>query len=199
MHDAHGVAIVDYSDHLPTEGGRGALRVVALGDDPVEELAAGAQLHNKIDGVAVLEGADELHDVAVAGEVVHDLHLPPHILHVVAVDELPRGDGLAGVGLTGFSVGAEVGDAELAAAELAPEGVRGPNVLHRAAEDPADARERAGAGDGWWWGGMRRIGWGGVRRIGLDVDVSGGRRIVAVGCGIGGGEAIAVAHFLLGQ
>lgn len=72
--------------------GGGALGVVALGDNPVKELAAGAEFHDEIDGVAVLVGALELHDVAVAGEVVHDLDLAPDVVDVIAVHELARGD-----------------------------------------------------------------------------------------------------------
>jgi len=68
--------------------------------------------------------------------VVHDLHLPAHVLDVVAVDELPRGDGLAGEALAGLPVRDEVGDPELAPAELAPEGVGRADVLHGAAQHP---------------------------------------------------------------
>lgn len=92
MHHSHGVAIVHNGDDLAAEYGSGALGVVTFGDDPVKELAAGAELHDEVHGVTVLEGALELDDVAVAREVVHDLDLPPDIFDVVAVDELAGGD-----------------------------------------------------------------------------------------------------------
>lgn len=107
MHDRH---------DLPAESRGGALRVMAFGDDPVEELAASAELHDEIDGVAVLVGAFELDNVSVSSEVVHDLDLATNVLDVVAVDELAGGDGLAGELLAGLLVGDEVGNAELAAA-----------------------------------------------------------------------------------
>jgi len=84
-------------DDLPAERRGGALGVVPAGDDAVEELPALTELHDEVDGVAVLVGAPELDDAAVAREVVHDLHLPPHVLHVVQVRELAGGDGLARV------------------------------------------------------------------------------------------------------
>jgi len=131
VEDPHGVAAVDDGDYLAAERRGGALGVVAPGDDAVEELPSLAELHDEVDRVAVLVGAPELDDVAVAREVVHDLHLPAHVLDVVAVDELPRGDGLAGEALAGLPVRDEVGDPELAPAELAPEGVGRAHVLHR--------------------------------------------------------------------
>jgi len=57
VHHSHGVAIVDHRHNLAAQVGGGMLGVMALGDDPVEKLTAAA----------------ELHDVAVTGEVVHDL------------------------------------------------------------------------------------------------------------------------------
>jgi len=130
VEDAHGVAAVDDGDDLAAERGGGALGVVALGDDAVEELPALAELHDEVDRVPVLVGSPELDDVAVAREVVHDLHLPAHVLDVVSVDELPRGDGLAGEALPGLPVRDEVGDPELAPPELAAEGVGRAHVLH---------------------------------------------------------------------
>ena len=64
----------------------GMFGVVALGDDPVEELADPIKLHDEVGRVVVLISTLELHDVAVVGEVVHDLHLLLDILQVVAVD-----------------------------------------------------------------------------------------------------------------
>lgn len=92
MHHSHGVAVVHDGEDLAADYGGGALRVVTSGDDTVKELAAGAELHDEVDGVAVLECALELDDVAVAREVVHDLDLPPDVFDIVAVDELAGGD-----------------------------------------------------------------------------------------------------------
>lgn len=92
MHHSHGVAIVHDGDDLAADYGGGALGVVTAGDDPIKELAAGAELHDEVDGVAVLEGALELDNVAVASEVMHDLDLPPDVFDVIAVDELASGD-----------------------------------------------------------------------------------------------------------
>jgi len=148
VHHSHGVAIVDHRHDLAAEVGGGALGVVALGNDPVEELAAAAELHDEVNGVAVLVSALELHDVAVAGEVVHDLHLSPDILQVVAVDEFGRGDGFARELLFGVFVGHKVCHAELAAAQFAAEGVGGADVLHGPAQDPANGGLRIGRKDG---------------------------------------------------
>ena len=38
---------------------------------------------HQVHALSVLKGADERDDVLVALEVVHDLHLPPHILHIL--------------------------------------------------------------------------------------------------------------------
>ena len=144
MHHAHGVAIVHHRHDLAAGISGSALRVVALGDDPVEELAAGAELHDEIDGVAVLVGALELHDVAVAGEVVHDLDLAPDIIDIVAVYELARCDRLARELLLRDLVGHQVRHAELPAAQLAPKDVNGPDILHGPAQHAAKRGRRLG-------------------------------------------------------
>lgn len=197
VHHSHGVAIVDDPDNLTAEIGGGALGVVALGDDPVEELAAGAELHDEIDGVAILVGAFELHDVPVAGHVVHDLDLAANVLDVVSVDQLPGGDRFARELLLRFLVGHQVGDTELSAPELAPKDVRRPDVLHGPPEDAA----HGGGGGSWGWG------WNGgevpSRRTGIgreDVDGAiGGALVVRDSAGVAGILlAAAVAHFWLG-
>ena len=48
MHHSHGVAIVDHCHDLATEIGGGALGVVALGDDLIEELATIRELHDEV-------------------------------------------------------------------------------------------------------------------------------------------------------
>lgn len=57
MHDPHGVAVMHHRNDLPARVSGGTLGVVPLGDDPVEELAAGAELHDEVDRVSVLVGA----------------------------------------------------------------------------------------------------------------------------------------------
>lgn len=95
MHHSHGVAVVHHRGDLAAEVGSCALGVMALGDDPVEELATGAELHDKIDRMSILVGSLELDNVAVPGEVVHDLHLAADVIQVVSVDEFARGNGFA--------------------------------------------------------------------------------------------------------
>ncbi|WVZ69614.1 hypothetical protein U9M48_018379, partial [Paspalum notatum var. saurae] len=142
VEDPHGVAAVHDGDDLAAERCGGALGVVAPGDDAVEELPALAELHDEVDGVSVLVCAAELDDVAVAREVVHDLHLPAHVLDVVAVDELAGGDGLAGEAPPRVAVRDEVGDPELAPPQLAPEGVGRAHVLHRPPQHAPHRRRR---------------------------------------------------------
>ena len=60
MHDAHGVAHLDDADDDPGELGGLPLGVVAPLHDPVEELAAGAKLHDEVHGHGVLVGAAEI-------------------------------------------------------------------------------------------------------------------------------------------
>ena len=136
--DAHGVAGVDDLDDGAEERGGGALGVVALGDDPVEELPAGAELHDEVHRALVLVGALELHDAGLAGEVVHDLHLAPHVLDVLLGGQLPLADGLARELLARGLVRAQRRDAELPAPELLAHGVGALDVLHRAAQHGAD-------------------------------------------------------------
>lgn len=77
--------------NLAAEPCRRALGVMPLGDDPIEELAAGAQLHHQMHVVPILEHLLELHYVAVSGEVVHDLDFAADVGDVVGADELARG------------------------------------------------------------------------------------------------------------
>lgn len=74
--------------------------------------------------MSVLKNAFELHDVAVAGEVVHDLDLAADVFDVVAVDEFAGGDGLASELLFGLLVRHQISDAELTASQLTPKGVQ---------------------------------------------------------------------------
>lgn len=51
---------------------------------------------------------------------MHDLNLPPDVLVVLLAQELPLGDGLAGVVGTRGLVGTEIGGPKLALAQLLP-------------------------------------------------------------------------------
>lgn len=137
MHHSHGVTVMNHRHDLAAQVGGGTLGVMAFGDDPIEELAAGAELHDEIDGVTVLVSSFQLHDVTVAGEVVHDLHLPPDVIDVVAVNEFARGDGFARELFLRHFVGDQVGDPELTATQFAAEDVGGPDVFHGPAQDAA--------------------------------------------------------------
>lgn len=89
--------------------------------DPVEELPSAAELHHYVDGDGILVGAFDRDDVLVAGEVVEDLDLSPHVLQILPLQQLPLGDGFAGVVFAGFPLGAEECGSELAVAELIPQ------------------------------------------------------------------------------
>lgn len=191
VHDTHRVAVVHHGHDLPAEVGGGSLGVVALGYDAVEELAAGAELHDEIDGVAVLVRALELHYVAVSGQVVHDLDLPADVLHVVAVDELARGYGLAGELLLRLLVSHQVGHAELAPTQLAPEHVGRPDVFEWPAKDAACRGGSAGSGRGLG----RRWRRPGMGRPDRDAAVSGSACLVIGLAGVfAGGDTATGAH-----
>ncbi|URE05290.1 hypothetical protein MUK42_07639 [Musa troglodytarum] len=191
VHHPHGMAGVDDLHDRPQQRRGRPLRVVAPGDDAIEQLPSRAQLHDEVHRLLVLESPLQLHDVGLPRQVVHDLDLPPDVLDVLLVGELPLRDGLAGVLLPGGLVGAKMGDAELAAPQLLPEGVSGADVLHGPAEHGADGsgrlRGRAEGGGGYGCrldGGVIRGG-ARVRRVGGGVGI--GRR-----GGVGGllGEAV---------
>jgi len=65
---------------------RGLLGEGALGDDPVKQLAAAAELEHHVHVLRVLECGLQRRHVAVVGDQVQDLDLPPHVLDVL----LPR-------------------------------------------------------------------------------------------------------------
>nr|GMD12876.1 Os05g0491800 [Ipomoea batatas] len=99
----------------------GAFGVMPLRDDAVEELSAGAQLQNQMLRVLVLVGSLELHDVLLTRQVVHDLNLPPHVLNILLVHQLPLRDGLARKLFARFLVSAKVGHPELPPPQLLPD------------------------------------------------------------------------------
>uniref|UniRef100_A0A0A9CV70 CDPK n=1 Tax=Arundo donax TaxID=35708 RepID=A0A0A9CV70_ARUDO len=117
------MASLHHPDDRPDKLCSRTLGVVALSDDAVEELAAGAELHDEVHEESVLIRAADADDVGVLGEVMHDLDLAPHVLVVLAAQQLALGDGLARVlGAVGL-VHALVRGAELSLAQLLPDAV----------------------------------------------------------------------------
>jgi len=92
VHDSKRVTSLDNLNNGLDELGGLTLTVVALLNDPVEELAALAELHDEVDGGGVLVGAVDPDDVGVFGEVVHYLNLPPNVIVVLLAEKLPLGD-----------------------------------------------------------------------------------------------------------
>jgi len=128
VHDAERVASLHDPDNGLDELRCRALAVVSLGDDAVEELAAGAELHDDVHEERVLVGAADADDVGVLGEVVHDLDLAVHVLVVLPAQQLALGDGLARVlGAVGLAH-ALVRGAELSLPELLADAVVVPHV-----------------------------------------------------------------------
>jgi len=92
MDNAERVAAVDDPDDLPNELRGAALAVVALlGYNAVQEVTAGAELHDDVHEELVLVCAVDADGIGVIREVVHDLDL------AVDVQELALGDGHARV------------------------------------------------------------------------------------------------------
>jgi len=120
----------DFDNGFGDSGG-GAFGVVATRNDAIEELSTFAKLHNEMNGIVVLIGVLQRDDIGMLRQVAHDLNLPPDILDVDGGPELLLGNGLAGKFLAGLLVRAEVGDAELAPAQLAAQLVTGLDLAAR--------------------------------------------------------------------
>ena len=135
VHDAHGMTGMNNLNYRSQKGSRSSLGVMPLGDNPIKELSSGAELHDQVHRLLILVSAFQLHDILLACEMVHDLNFSFDVLYVFLVDQLSLGDGLARELLTGSTVSAEMGDAELAAAEFFPNGVGLADVLHWPPED----------------------------------------------------------------
>jgi hypothetical protein len=146
VNDSHGMARVHDLNDRPQQRSRSALRVMPLGNNPIEKLSSGAQLHDQMDRVLVFIRALELHNVGLPGQVVHDLDLPPYVLNVLLVHKLSLGYGLASKLLARHLVGAKMGDPELAPAKLFSDRVNRPDVFHRPAQYGADRRRLGGPG-----------------------------------------------------
>lgn len=153
--------------------------IVPSSNDAIEELAALAELHNKMNSMLILTSLPKRHDARAPRKMAHDGDLPPHILNVNGSAKLPLGNGLAGKQLPGILVHTKVGDAKLTAAELAVNEV----LLLDVTIDVAGSRQEDGEGlrFGLWVGGTVRSGLGFAR---VDVFTS-----------HSGGGAAAVAHW----
>lgn len=120
VHDAHEVANVDNVDDGAAERGSGSLGVVTLGDDTIEELPAGAEFHDEVNGEAVLEGALELDNVGLPRQMLHDLNLPLHVLPVRLRHQLPLQYRLARVRPTARIIRAQIRYPELPPSQFLP-------------------------------------------------------------------------------
>lgn len=70
MHDAHEMTDMDYVDYLSTNPRSFLLGVASFLYDPVEQLPAGAQLHDQMHAPVVLIGAVKLHDVGLTRKML---------------------------------------------------------------------------------------------------------------------------------
>jgi hypothetical protein len=137
VHDPHEVADVDDGDDVAAHGGGLALGVGPLLRDAVEELPAGAELHDEVHALGVLEGALELGDVGLAAEVLQDGDLPAHVVDVGAARQLAPGHGLARVLEPRRALRAQVRRPELPAPQLPPQLEHRAHVHHRPVQDRA--------------------------------------------------------------
>ncbi|POO03432.1 hypothetical protein TorRG33x02_006370 [Trema orientale] len=85
-------------------------------DNPIEELSAFAELHNKINRFSVLVSLLEGHNVGMLRQVAHDPDLPPHVLDIDLRLQLALRYHLASEGVARLEREALVGDSELAPA-----------------------------------------------------------------------------------
>mmetsp|Transcript_30567 Transcript_30567/g.97575 ORF Transcript_30567/g.97575 Transcript_30567/m.97575 type:complete len:210 (-) Transcript_30567:66-695(-) len=148
-------------------------------DDALEKLTARTELHHQMYAVLILVCPLQSHDVGVTRQVVHDSHLPAHILYIVLAGQLPLGNGLAGVLIPGRAMSRKLRNPELAAAEHAPQCVVLGQVLgfppeygrHAFVLLRCDLRGRLrllrGCGSGWPIPSSRRRGWLAWGRVSL--------------------------------
>mmetsp|Transcript_2616 Transcript_2616/g.8941 ORF Transcript_2616/g.8941 Transcript_2616/m.8941 type:complete len:250 (+) Transcript_2616:1443-2192(+) len=113
MDHAVEVALRDDPQHLLHKHRGVLLRVVALGNDLVEELPAPALLHHDVDVVVVLVRPAKRHDVVVPRQALQDGDLPLGVLHAVRAHQAPLRDRLHRVVCPGILVLAPVRHPEL--------------------------------------------------------------------------------------
>ncbi|RWW90145.1 hypothetical protein BHE74_00000705 [Ensete ventricosum] len=135
MYHPHEMADVYNINNCAADGGCRPLRVIPLGNNPVKKLPSGTQLHDKVHRIFILIGPLEFDNICLPCKVLHDLDLPLDVLPVALIGQLPFRDGLAGVTEASRILGAEIGHAELATAQLLPESVQGPDILEGLTKD----------------------------------------------------------------
>jgi hypothetical protein len=140
VHHAARVAALQREHDRARRGGGGVLLEPPEAEDVVQQVAAGAELEDEVDGAAVLVGAAQLDDARHADEVLQDLHLGAHVLDVLPAVDALLADGLAGKGLRRDALGDEAGDAKRPAAERDAKLIVGEHLA------AAEAREDPGAG-----------------------------------------------------
>lgn len=97
MHNPKRMASLNNPNNNPGQLSGPPLTVVSPLDNAVEELAAGAKLHNNMDIERILISTFDGDNVLVTSQMVHYLNLPPNILNILSGDQLPLRDRLAGV------------------------------------------------------------------------------------------------------
>ncbi|RRT53532.1 hypothetical protein B296_00034367 [Ensete ventricosum] len=135
MYHPHEMADVYNINNCTADGGCRPLRVIPLGNNPVKKLPSGTQLHDKVHRIFILIGPLEFDNICLPCKVLHDLDLPLDVLPVALIGQLPFRDGFAGVTEASRILGAEIGHAELATAQLLPESVQGPDILEGLTKD----------------------------------------------------------------
>lgn len=142
MHHSHKVTHVNHIHNLPENLGRFQLGVAPLGNNPIKKLAAGAQLHDQMQILAVLISTLEFDYIGLARQVLQNQNLPPHILNVLIRHQLSSRYGLARVFSARRFLCAQTSHAELASAQLLFEGINGIYIDARLAQNWSNLRRR---------------------------------------------------------
>jgi hypothetical protein len=119
------------------DGCGGTLCIVASGNDPIEQLATLTELHDDVYSIVILIGILESDDVWMLWKVLHDLHLPLHVIDIHRSPQLLLRYRFASEGISGFPVRTQIRDAKLAAAQLSTQLVAGLDLTtRRVFQDP---------------------------------------------------------------
>jgi hypothetical protein len=113
VHNAARVQVLERGRHLPEVARCALLRVLALVDDAVEQVAARAVLHHEIDAAFVLVHVDERHNVGMPTGLLHNVDL---LAQAANVELAAFGNQLDCVFLARRLVHAETNDAKVASA-----------------------------------------------------------------------------------
>mmetsp|Transcript_34444 Transcript_34444/g.67356 ORF Transcript_34444/g.67356 Transcript_34444/m.67356 type:complete len:202 (+) Transcript_34444:445-1050(+) len=82
VHDTLRVQVFDRADDLDRDFGRLVLRVVILGDNPLEQMTPADELHDNVDVAIALKRLVEAYTVGVA-DYTHNVNLPQGEFHLV--------------------------------------------------------------------------------------------------------------------